>query len=462
MNGRRVRGVLAVLLVSGVVSCGQPAPSNVLLVTMDTTRQDVLSVYGGEAQTPALGRLAGDGIVFSNAFSVAFGTTPSHASLLTSSHASSHGVFDNKTVLDARYVTLAEVFDQAGYTTGAFVSAAPVSRRLGLDQGFRHYDDVFGPQRNERSADVTVDRFLQWLADVQQASAPRPFFAWLHFYDPHQPYASPAEPAGRPVAVFETPEGKPRYVAHEDLAGLAFDELRRLERVGQGRYRAEVEFLDAQLGRLFDTLRASGLFDATLIAVVADHGENLRLERGAGLLFDHAGIHADVSRIPLILKLPQARHAGSRHDVLLGSPDIAATMLDLLDLPVPRSWAGKSFMTRLAAPVSDPRPYLILEGAHGHEIGVRTRRFLYREVPERFRRREDVLAYQGYHLGRPFELYDLQTDPEEMHPVDRPEAVRELRGLVQAFRESVRKGEAGKTLTSPEHLDALRALGYIR
>ena len=169
---------------------------NVLLITSDTTRRDQLSVYGGPVATPHLEALGKEGVLFHQAFSVAFGTTPSHTSLFTSSHPSAHGVYDNRSIVGSEQVTLAEVLRDAGYATAAFVSARPVARAVGLAQGFDVYDDVLvrdessglGPlARGQRRADVTIDRFLDWFGE----GPPEPFFVWLHVFDAHQPYSPP-------------------------------------------------------------------------------------------------------------------------------------------------------------------------------------------------------------------------------------------------------------------------------
>ena len=166
------------------------SPTNVLIIVADTTRLDDLSVYGGKAETPNLQSLRRDGVLFHQTFSVAYGTTPSHASLFTSNYAQQHGIYDNKTVLGEEFITLAELLSSNGFGSSAFVSSPAVRRELGFGQGFDAYFQPNSPpgdpncpttRRTRRDADETVDCFLSWLP------SDGPFLAWVHLVDPHSP-----------------------------------------------------------------------------------------------------------------------------------------------------------------------------------------------------------------------------------------------------------------------------------
>jgi len=441
------------------------APS-LLLITADTTRQDVLGPYGGVAPTPALDALADDGIVFDHGFSVAFGTTPSHASLFSASHAAEHGVYDNRSVVGPGFVTLAEVFHDAGYETAAFVSAVPVTRALGFSQGFDTFDDFLGRDRlsglgrlseHQRRADLTTDRFLAWLAGRRS----EPFFAWIHFYDPHQPY-SPPEPREPELAgFFEEGDGTPKLLLPSLGERNDSDLLERVRTEAVERYRAEVSFMDAQIGRVLRNLRERGLYDGMTIAFVADHGENLS-ERGDPLTFYHQGLYAGVARLPLILKLGQSRYAGSRQEILFGNLDIAPTLLDLAGLEAPAEWAGRSFRRHLGAGDGRPfRPYLVLEGGARQEISVRTREWMYRSVLGEHASRADLLRFLGYRPGRPRELYDLRADPGETTALN-PGGVEAAQGFERIVDEFLAtRGDVAGTVGSTEHLEALKTLGYV-
>jgi len=181
------------------------AGQNVLLITIDTLRADALGSYGGPAATPALDRLAADGVRFEFAHAHAVMTLPSHASILTGQYPFQHGVRDNsgyRLPRDAR--TAATLFKQAGYATAAFVGAFPVHARFGLNVGFDVYDDRFGDAlaasefaMPERPASAVVPLARQWIAartggTAGAAGRQDPWFVWVHVFDPHAPYRPPA------------------------------------------------------------------------------------------------------------------------------------------------------------------------------------------------------------------------------------------------------------------------------
>ena len=454
-----------------------PGATPVVLLTLDTTRQDVLGAYGGPASTPALDSLARGGVLLRGAYSVAFGTTPSHASLLTAKPAALHGVYKNDHVLADAHQTLAETLHAAGYRTAALVGAAPLARGVGLAQGFDVYDDVLvrdaasdlgSYSAVERRAAVTIDRALAWLDEILAADPSAPFFLWLHFYDPHQPYAPPGETADAPP--FRV-DGEPRFVEprkDEALARWLAEDPRRVEEIeaaAWARYVAEVEAMDRQIARLFDHLETRHVFDRALVAAIADHGESFG-EHGPRLAFDHTALLSTISHLPLLLKLPGGLHAGTARDFLVGNVDLAPTLVEILGLEVPASWAGRSFRARLDGATEDRfRPHLALESANRHAVSVRTRQWMTREVVEEFRDQPHILDYLGYAPGEPEELYDLVADPAErinLHgaePEDAP--LEELESVRQQLL--VLRGKLGESesVESRAHREALRALGYV-
>ena len=212
----------AVVLLLLLVACTKPeAPApksrpNVLVVTLDTTRYDAMGPH-----TPSFNALAARGVQFRHAYATVPQTLPSHASMFTGLYPAGHGVHENGRPLHEKHPLIAEKLKNAGYATGAFVSAFALAKRFGLARGFDVYDE---PSLPERNAKETTDRALAWLSS-QSAG---PLFLWVHYYDPHYPY---------------TPD-----------------------------YRGEVAFMDAELGRLVAAFEGKG--DAAII-VLADHGEGL-------------------------------------------------------------------------------------------------------------------------------------------------------------------------------------------
>ena len=446
-------------------------PVNILIVTSDTTRQDILGSYRGPAATPALDSLAMDGVRLREMYSVGYGTTPSHSSLFTGTHPRDHGVYDNDTILRSGVTTLAEVLQDAGYETAAFVGARPLARSLGLDQGFLRYDDIFAVDpasglaaysHHERRARRSVDRFLDWLD-----SNPTPFAAWVHFYDPHQPYVPPGgPPKGEATAVtraFQGTDGEPRYL---DLStGAVPDGVtpEELDRAARRRYAAEIEAMDRQLGRILTALRQRGAYRDTLVIFVSDHGENF-LDRSRLLAFKHAGLYHEVTRLGAIVKLPGAETGGQVSDILCANSDLACLVLDVAGLDVPSGWSCRSFRRNLlpAGHGRAFRPFLVMEGASHQEIAIRTPRWLYRQASPSTP--TPVLELLGYRAGSMILLFDLRQDPEERRDVSgQPENRAELgrlRALADDFMAHA-SATSHQTLDSEEHLRGLRALGYV-
>lgn len=276
----RVRFFLVLLAVACSRPEAPPEPAAVrpslLLVTLDTTRADAIG-----AETPAFNALAARGRRFTQAYATVPQTLPSHASMLTGMYPGGHGIHENARYLGANHPLVSERLREAGYRTGAFVSAFPLARRFGLARGFEVYDDAFsGP---ERSANQTTDRALAWLG--QQDA---PLFLWVHYFEPHTPYEPPA-----------------------DFRAL-------------GGYRGEVAAMDRQLGRLVDAFRAR--HPAGAIIVAGDHGEGLG-DHGEA---EHGNlVYQSTMHVPLVLAGPGI--AAGVHDAPVSTRRIFHTLLD---------WAG--------------------------------------------------------------------------------------------------------------------------
>ena len=297
-----------------LVSCGQlPLQTSILMVTLDTTRADRIGCYGyDKAQTPALDALAEDGILFERAYTTVPLTLPAHASMMTGRFPPEHGVRVNGTMtLPPGVPVIAERFRDAGYETGATVAAFVLDSQYGLDRGFDHYDDDMSGAAETvlalhqyRNGKLVVDKALDWL---KGRTAGKPFFCWVHLYDPH----APTHP-------------------HRDLFADTF-----VDRP----YDGEIAFVDRQVKRLVDWLRDTGRYDETLIVVVGDHGEGLgeHRERTHGYMVYNTTVH-----VPLILKMPQALRAGRRIDSPVSLVSIAPTLLEVAELEGAFPWYTKS------------------------------------------------------------------------------------------------------------------------
>jgi len=404
----------------------------VLLITIDTLRADHLGCYGyGRVRTPAIDALAAQGTRFENTLAQVPITLPSHTVILTGTYPMYNGERDfTSPSLPTSVGLLAEAFERHGYDTAAFVSSFVLNSSWGLNRGFQTYDDHFGPHQFEisnpgnieRRAGETVGDLLAWLKDRGQGGpVARPFFVWLHLYDPHRPY-DPPEP-------FHT-----EYASHL--------------------YDGEIAYTDSQLKRLFDALRGRGLYDRTLVVLAADHGESLG-EHGED---EHSFfVYNATLRVPLIFKPP--RGMASPHVVrrLAGNVDAAPTILDLLHMkdPLSRQFQGTSLASEiLGRDAAGEHPiysetYYPRDSFRWSELrSISTDRFKYIEAPHP-------------------ELYDLVGDPHELHNLygERAALSAALREQLISIEQRYESPEtadarAGSPL-SPETVEKLKSLGYL-
>jgi choline-sulfatase len=408
---------LAAALVAGLAWRFWPRPADgpghgrtsVVLVTIDTLRADRV----GPAVTPAIEALARRGVRFTNARANVPLTLPSHASILTGLLPPRHGVRLNGVHrLKEGAPALARVLQSAGYRTGAFVGAYVLDSRFGLDQGFDVYDDEIpkregatGSLEAERRGDVVAARAIGWLRSLPDDG--RPFFLWMHLYDPHAPYTPPPEWLARA-------HGQP--------------------------YDGEVAFADAQLGALVDALRATGRGERTLTVVAGDHGESLgeHGEADHGMLLYEAAL-----RVPLVMAGPGV--PVSTRDEPVSLVDIVPTVLGRLGVEAPAG-DGRDLLATGAASVPSE---VYAETEYPRAAGCSPLRAL---VGPRWK-----------YIGGPArpELYDLARDPHEAHDVaaEQPATVEAMGPRAAAIAdEAVASADAAP---SAEVTERLRALGYV-
>ncbi|MDA0947321.1 MAG: sulfatase [Planctomycetota bacterium] len=332
------------LLAAGALlpSCGDgQARPNVLLVTLDTTRPDRMSVYGGKAQVPTLERIAGEGVRFERCVSTAGITPMSHAAILSGLNNYSHGlrVFHSDKAgfqLPDSVETLPEKLKAAGYRTGARVSSYPVSTNKKLDQGFEDFStggveaedldlshqqkhetqfDQSGVTSTQRRGDRTVDEALAWL----EKGGDQPWMLWVHMFDVHDTsVVPPAEFAAARGITYPSPD--------EPIRGMASHQWR--DRM----YDPELEWMDAQLARVADYLDRTGQWDNTVVVVTADHGQGLLdgLERHGWV--KHRLLYDWSIRVPLLVRAP-GMPQGEVVSKQVRTIDIVPTILQLCDLP---------------------------------------------------------------------------------------------------------------------------------
>lgn len=431
------------LLIPPALSAGERP--DVFLILIDTLRADRLGAYGYERPTtPHLDRFARESWVFTDAVSASSWTKPAIASLFTSLYPRQHGIGADgaapesegrMSLLEQRYVTLAELLANAGYATAAFGSNHHILDRFGFAQGFRRYEwGLDGP--HERSAVEIVPRFLSWLED-----APQGLFVYLHFIDVHFPYRPPAPFAGRfarGVSPLDYNDSAFMQSVNEAEGPLQIDDV--VVTHMSDTYDEEIATLDADLGALFDELRQRDRFDGALIAVTSDHGEEF-LEHGR---LTHGHNLYDVAlRIPLLVKFPcpGPRCGGRRVERNASIVDLFPTIAAEIGLAPPDAIAGRSLLT----PSSDDE-FRIAES--NLRVSLRA---------------GDGKIIRTLRDGRS-EVYALDTDPGEQRDVAalRPELAADLGGLLDRWIEGTDSRAAPDVPIDAETRERLEALGYVR
>lgn len=404
--------------------------ANLLLITLDTTRADHLGCYGNAAaETPNLDALAQRGVRFERCVTAVPITLPAHACIMTGTYPFYNGVRDNgRFRLHSGNVTLAEVLARAGYVTAAETAAVVLNHDTGIDQGFDVYHCVGAAgdgetpttaphalgQTSERAADAVADAAIAWL----KANDSQKFFLWVHFFDPHYPYAPPAPYASK----FENP------------------------------YDGEIAFMDAQIGRVLAALKETGQAENTLVVAVGDHGEGL----GDHDEDNHTFFNYDTTmHVPLIVAGPGI--AGGRTvAAAVRTVDVLPTILDLLGLADrgPANLNGES----VAAVIKDASASAPALEGYGETMrpfyvfGFAWTRCLWAD------------GFKYIHAPAP-ELYDLKDDPGEtknlaMFETQRVADMRKrLRAIIADTEPPVWAGQSHRGLSDAER-SQLESLGY--
>jgi arylsulfatase A-like enzyme/Flp pilus assembly protein TadD len=411
------------------------ARPNIILITLDTTRADRMGFLGSNrGLTPNLDALAKHSVVFTRAYAQVPLTTPSHAALLTGTYPQYNRVEDLGSPLLPDLPYLPDLLHREGYHTAAFVGAMvldPASGAPGFDRGFEVYDANFHNSRPgedihqsiERRGEDVANRAMGWLSHHQQP----PFFLWLHFYDPHEPY-DPPEP----------------FKSH--FASDSYD--------------GEIAYVDSVVGSVLEVLERHDLFRNTVIAVAADHGEAFgeHGERWHGMFLYDETIH-----VPLLLKLPDERFAAKRIQARVALADITPTLLQLVRIAVPATVQGQSLMPLMdvpAAPLHDEggtkqqkladRP-IYSESNYAHRAfgwselrSWRVQKYLYVQAPKK-------------------ELYDESTDPNALKNLAGATAAvtDTLDNQVSDFTKRTSSAVVVNAELNPAQEESLRALGYL-
>jgi len=457
---------------------------NVLLITMDTVRADHLSVYGYErATTPNLARFAAGATVYEHAIAAGDFTLPSHASIFTGLYPAWHGAYPSHPdfvagrPLQAGAKTIATLLSSQGYWTGGILAnAAFLQSGTGLNQGFGTWQtatpvrlsDMERPfylrEAVRRVFDLmaqtgSFDAFFLRAADINsrafraldEVRARKPFFLFLNYMDAHFPYTPPAEfrdrfPAQRvhlrPVAAYNEMDnsintGRRRLTEAEKESLIAG-------------YDGGIAYLDAEIGKLFDRLRASGAFENTLIIVTSDHGEAF----GEHNLIGHTvtSVFQNGAHIPLLVKFPRQRD-GQRSSAMVSHVDLLPTVLDITGYPPTSGLQGRSLRS--------PRGGSDFVFSEAHAIGEHDRSTRLRGV------RRAVISASAKLItwtSGPPEFYDLSADPLESQNLYRPDdpVAASLLSALNSWTATIPHQTFKPTKMDKGAVDRIRSLGYIQ
>jgi len=408
----------------------------VILVSIDTLRRDHVGVHGyPKPTTPRLDALAHAGILCEDAVSTSSWTLPAHLSMLTSVDPGGHGGTDMGHGYNRRVPTLASLLRKAGFATQAVTSHLYVSGVYGLDDGFDNLDF-----RQDRRAAEVADRAIEILDRVGD----RPFFLFLHLYDPHWHY----DPPEAQRKLFERPyagtlTGTWQDFSKRDRSNTSAADLEHLLAL----YDGEIRYADDEVGRVLDHLKARGLDRGTLVVVTSDHGEEF-LEHGS---WEHQKtLYEEVIRIPLVVAGPGIAARKEKWETSL--LDVAPTVLAWAGLPASPSHQGRSLLstpgTREAYGETDHTV------DHTHKLFLRAGAGKWK----------GILSLDTDGKPRGEEWYDLAADPGETKSKTLHNNVaEEIRArAIQRWRDARgRGGPAPAVQLTPEQRDRLRALGYV-
>lgn len=450
---------LLVVSALGGLAASEPPP-NVLLITVDTLRADHLSCYGYHLKTtPNIDRLASEGVRFARAYSPIPLTGPAHFSLMTSRYPQEHGARINGVPQqeDARLLFLPQILRRFDYRNAAFISAWPLVGRLtGLDEWFDHYDEdlirTYQMLNSSRYAEDVTPKAIRWL----QTNDSRPFFLWVHYFDPHSPYHLREEYANLDST------------GHPENGSPEMDEEIR-ERIQK--YDSEIAYADHYIGELLGVVDELKLRESTLVVLVADHGESLGEH---GYVGHGRQLYEPVIHVPLIFRLPGVVTAGKVVEEQVSLIDVSPTIVDLTvkqvnnGLQLPVEAGGRSLVSALnGGPDLSEQiiRYVTFAGKRG---------FVPRWLSSIWVRHGDLPLKVGHTIGprkviwtpedKSLEVLDLDRDPFELSPTIAKSSSSQYKAetarLEHWFKSTA--GRASEIKMTKEDIEVLKSLGYLK
>jgi len=471
--------IVIVVAALALGACRTELPSgrnlNVLLISIDTLRADHLGCYGYSRPTsPTMDAFAAESVRFDQAITQAPWTTPSHMTLMTALAPSLHGVnrsfadfaelpsgHSRFRILSPEHVTLAEVLQNHGYETLALTGGATMAAELGFDHGFDEY-----VVKTHKLSDAVWQQLTTWLDRPHD----RPFFLFFHTFEVHAPYITTQ--FTDKLMTLEQREAMSEAIRN---ATVSEQETQRRFLEEQGLFRRAVTAalydggilaVDRFLGRLFEALRRRDLYDRTLVVLVSDHGEEFG-EHDASRIFDaHCTTqYEELIHVPLIVRFPPLAGRGRVVDRPVGLIDVAPTILELVGLPAPETWQGRSFADLFVGRRRGPAWTVSSATCSGPAVRA------WRESRYKYIASFEIGAdgERSFLPGRRLsdELYDLANDAGERDNLaDRePELLEARRSLLYRYFDALAKRERAKRTPflypDAELQRELDALGYL-
>jgi len=428
--------------------------SNIILISVDSLRADHLGTYGYSRPTsPNIDALASGASVFERASSQAPWTLPSHVSLLTSLYPRSHQTTALNRSVPAAATTLAGELKQFGYRTHAIVSGPFMRSSFGMDRGFDHYDEDLALGGHSVSHRAVTSGQIHQRMNRLLDHTPAPFFLFLHYWDVHYDYLPPAPYDEMFDPDYRGDLSSEAFIRNDEIwSGMPPRDLEHLIAL----YDGEIRYADAQLGRLLAWLKEREVFENTSILVTSDHGEEFSdhgsMEGHQWTLYD------EVLRVPLVLRIP-GRAEGAVVEDLVDLLDLAPTLLESAGLASYPEFEGRSLRGGESQVSPRREPLLFSQIKRFNEKrAVRTARY--------------KLIYTvdtgtnefGFAIRPGFELFDLQTDPQERVNVysERPAVARVLVEQLERWSRNSTPSEVDELPPfTDEERRMLEGLGYV-
>ncbi|TDI88469.1 MAG: hypothetical protein E2O77_11195 [Caldithrix sp.] len=462
---------------------------NVILISIDTLRADHLSCYGYKRPiTPNIDRLAGEGALFTNAYSTAVWTPPAHASMLTGLYPCQHGVV-HQNKLRSDIPTVAEHLQRNGYHTAGFVNNSQVGNLVGLNRGHDDFYEVWqGFSKNQifkrmankarqfsgssdHGASETNNLIFRWLKGGWNRE--KPFYLFIHYIDAHNPLKAP-----RPfrfkyltkkmrsqidMAKIQKVADNP-LVCFTDGLELTETEIHALTCL----YDEEINYLDYKIGELVDHLKKRNLLEDSLLILTADHGEHL----GEHGMYSHvASLYEPIVHIPLILRYPAVVKPETVSHQPVQHIDIFPTILESTDLDKRNSatGTGRSLFKSLEKNAASRTLFAEWEGRIPHFVRDRLNDKNGERIEQKFTNKLWMSRTSDYKLiadsRDQFELYNTKNDPDEQMNLceKEPTNFTKLRTALESWRDSTTREQTSESYDYSEETlkKHLKALGYL-